>query len=70
MTTAGVLGLKVVPGWKKRRPEWVDVACLAMRVQVRKERKRGVDVNDVQGEDNAPPHPLSPEAESPPPPQR
>ena len=52
-----VLGLNVVPGWKKRKPEWVDVACFAMRVHVRKQRKGGVDVIDVQGEDNARPMP-------------
>ena len=41
VTTAGVLGLNVVTGREKRRPEWVDVAWLAMRVHVGKQRKGG-----------------------------
>ena len=39
--TAGVFGLNVVTGWEKRRPEWVDVAWLAMRVHVGRQRKAG-----------------------------
>ena len=51
MTTAGVVGLNVVTGWEKRKPEWVDVAWLAMRVRVRRQRKGRVDVIDVEGEE-------------------
>ena len=52
VTTAGVFGLHVVTRWDKRRPEWVDVAWLAMRVHVGRQRKMGLaDVNDVEGED-------------------
>ena len=36
-----VFGLKLVTGWEKRRPEWVDVAWLAMRVHVGRQRKAG-----------------------------
>ena len=70
MSTAGVLGLNVVTGWQQRRSEWVDVAWLAMRVHVGRLRKLGVDVIDVEGEEEFPPRPLAPEAESsaPPPP--
>ena len=57
VTTAGVLGLNVLTGWEQRRPEWVDVAWLAMRVHVGRQRKMGVgvDVIDVE-EDEPPPH--------------
>ena len=41
VTTAGVFGLNVVTGWEKRRPEWVDVAWLAMRVHVGRQRMMG-----------------------------
>ena len=41
VTTAGVLGLNVVTGWEKRRLEWVDVAWLAMRIHVGRQRKGG-----------------------------
>ena len=55
VTTAGVFGLNVVTGWDKRRPEWVDVAWLAMRVHVARQRKMGVaDDIDVEGEDEPP----------------
>ena len=67
VTTAWVLGLNVITGWQQRKAEWVDVAWLAMRVHVGRQRKGGIDVIDVEGEDDAPPHPLGPEAESPPP---
>ena len=70
VTTAGVLGLNVITGWQQRRAEWVDVVWLAMRVHVGRQRKGGVDVIDVEGEEDAPPHPLGPEAESPPPPRK
>ena len=57
-TTAGVFGLNVVTGREKRRPEWVDVAWLAMRVHVGRQRKAGgANVFDVEGEDDAPPTP-------------
>ena len=57
MTTAGVFGLNVLTGWEQRRPEWVDVAWLAMRVHVGRQRKMGsvVDVIGVE-EDEPPPH--------------
>ena len=55
VTTAGVLGLNVVTGGEKRRPEWVDVAWFAMRGHVGRQRKGVVDVIDV--EDDAPPTP-------------
>ena len=56
VTTAGVFGLNVLTGWEQRRPEWVDVAWLAMRVHVGRQRKMGVvvDVIDV-AEDEPPP---------------
>ena len=57
--TAGFLGLRVVTGWEKRRPEWVEVAWLAMRIHVGRQREGGVDVTDVQGEDAPPPTPLA-----------
>ena len=34
VTTTRVFGLNVVTGWAKQRPEWADVAWLAMRVHV------------------------------------
>ena len=55
VTTAGVFGLNVVTGWDKRRPEWVDVAWLAMRVHVGRQQKMGVaDVIDVEEQDEPP----------------
>ena len=55
VTTAGVFGLHVVTGWDKRRPEWVDVVWLAMRVHVGRQRKMGVaDVIDVEEQDDPP----------------
>ena len=53
MTTAGVFGLNVLTGWEQRRPEWVDVAWLAMRVQ----RKMGVVVDVIDVEEDEPPPP-------------
>ena len=54
LTTAGVFGLIVLTGWEQRRPEWADVAWLAMRVHVGRQRKMGVaDVIDVE-EDKPP----------------
>ena len=54
VTTAGVFGLNVLTGWEQRRPEWADVAWLAMRVHVGRQRKMGVaDVIDVE-EDEPP----------------
>ena len=55
VTTAGIVGLSVVAVWEKRRPEWVDVAWLAMRVHVGRWRNGGVDVIDVEGEEEPPP---------------
>ena len=47
----------------------MDVAWLAMRVHVGRQRKMGVgDVIDVEEQDD-PPHPLGPEAETPHPPK-
>ena len=56
VTTAGICGLNVLTGWEQRRPEWVDVAWVAMRVHVGRQRKMGVvaDVIDVE-EDEPPP---------------
>ena len=55
VTTAGVFGLNVLTGWEQRRPEWADVACLAMRVHVGRQRKMGVaDVIDVEEQDEPP----------------
>ena len=68
-TTARVVGLNVVTGWEQRKPEWVDVAWLAMRVHVGRQRKGGVDVIDIEG-GGRPPPPLRLEAESPIPPPR
>ena len=38
VTTAWVFGLNVLTGWEQRRPEWADVAWLAMRVHVGRQR--------------------------------
>ena len=55
MTTAWVFGLNVLTGWDQRRPEWADVAWLAMRVHVGRRRKMGVaDVIDVEEQDEPP----------------
>ena len=57
VTTAGVFGLNVLTGWEQRRAEWVDVAWLAMRVHVGRQRKMGVaDVIDVEEDEPPPPH--------------
>ena len=49
VTTAVVFGLNVLRGWDQRRPEWADVAWLAMRFHVGRQRKMGVaDVIDVE----------------------
>ena len=73
MSTAGVFGLNVLTGWEQRRPEWADVAWLAMRVHVGRQRKMGVaDVIDV--EEDEPPtrkrkgRPPQGDTEPPPPP--
>ena len=76
-TTAAVFGLNVVTGWDKRRPDWVDVAWLGMRVHVGRQRKMGVDdVIDVEGQEEPPTpwarkrkgHPPQGDTEPPPPP--
>ena len=56
VTTAGICGLNVLTGWEQWRPELVDVAWVAMRVHVGRQRKMGVvaDVIDVE-EDEPPP---------------
>ena len=52
VTTAGVFGLNVLTGWDQRRPEWADVAWLAMRVHVGKQRKMELaHVIDVEEQD-------------------
>ena len=54
VSTAGVCFLNVLTGWEQRRPEWADVAWLAMRVRVGRQRKIGLaDVMDVE-EDEPP----------------
>ena len=69
VTTAGVFGLNVVTGWDKRTLEWVDVAWLAMRVHVGKQRKMGVaDVIDVEEQDD-PPTPSAQKRKAQPPPR-
>ena len=55
VTTAGVFGLNVLTGWEQRRPEWVDVAWLAMRVHVGRQRKMGVVVDVIDVEEDEPP---------------
>ena len=61
VTTAAVFGLNVVTGWEKRRPEWVDMLWLAMRVNVGRQWKTGgADVIDIEGEDEPPPPPPRP----------
>ena len=55
VTTAGVFGLNVLTGWEQRRPEWVDVAWLAMRVHVGRQRKMGVVVDVIDVEEEEPP---------------
>ena len=74
VTTAGICGRNVLTGWEQRRPEWVDVAWLAMRVHVGRQRKMGVvaDVIDVE-EDEPPPtrkRKGRPEGDTPPPPPK
>ena len=55
VTTAGVFGLNVLTGWEQRRPEWADVAWLAMRVHLGRQRKMGVaGVIDVEERDESP----------------
>ena len=55
VSTAGVFGLNVLTGWEQRRPEWADVAWLAMHVHVGRQRKLGVvDVIDVEEQDEPP----------------
>ena len=69
VTTAGVLGLNVVTGWQQRKPEWVDVAWLAMRIHVGRQRKGGgLTSLTSRGRRSPPPRPLGAEAESPAPP--
>ena len=41
VTTFGITGVSVVTGWEKRRPGWVDVAWLPMRVDVGRQQKGG-----------------------------
>ena len=73
VTTAGVFGLNVLTVWKQRRAESADMAWLAMRVHVGRQRKMGVaDVIDVE-EDEPPPPTCKrkgrPEWDTPPPPE-
>ena len=56
VATAGFFGLNVLTHWEQRRAEWVDMAWLAMRVHVGRQRKMGMaDVIEVK-EDEPPPH--------------
>ena len=55
VTTARVFGLNVLTGWEQRRPERVDVAWLAMRVHVGRQRKMGVVVDVIDVEEDEPP---------------
>ena len=55
VTTAGVFGLNGLTGWEQRRPEWVDVAWLALRVHVGRQRKVGVVVDVIDVEEDEPP---------------
>ena len=55
VTTAGICGLNVLTGWEQRRPEWVDVAWLAMRVHVGRQRKMGVVADVIEVEEDEPP---------------
>ena len=55
VTSAGICGLNVLTGWEQRRPEWVDVAWLAMRVHVGRQRKMGVVVDVIDVEEDEPP---------------
>ena len=55
VTTAGICGPNVLTGWEQRRPEWVDVAWLAMRVHVGRQRKMGVVVDVIDVEEDEPP---------------
>ena len=57
VTTAGICVLNVLTGWEQRRPEWVDVAWLAMRVHVGRQRKMGVVVDVIDVEEDEPPPP-------------
>ena len=73
VTTAGVFGLNVLTGWEQRRAEWVDVAWLAMRVHVGRQRKMGVA--DVEEDEPPPMHkrkgrPEGDTGPSPPPPPK
>ena len=69
MTTAGILHLSVVTGWRKSG--CVDVAWVAMRVHVGRQRKGVVDVIDVEGKlEPPPPAPPCPESKSPAPPPK
>ena len=74
VTTAGVFGLNVLTGWEQRRPEWVDVAWLAMRVHVGRQRKMGVVVDVIDVEEDEPPPTRKrkgrPEGDTPPPPPK
>ena len=74
VTTAGVFGLNVLMGWEQRRAEWVDVAWLAMRVHVGRQRKMGVVVYVIDVEEDEPPPTRKrkgrPEGDTPPPPPK
>ena len=75
VTTAGVLGLNVLTGWEQRRPEWVAVAWLAMRVHLGRQWKMGVVVGVIDVEEDEPPPPRAsgkgaPKGTRPPPPPK
>ena len=70
VTTGGVVWLNVVTGSEKRKPEWVDVARLAMHVHVGRKQKGRLDVIDVEGEEEPSPRQPLLKAESPAPPPK
>ena len=55
VSTAGVFGLNVLTGRDQPRPDWADVAWLAMRVHVRRQRKMGMAEDIDVEEQNKPP---------------
>ena len=70
VTKAGVL-VNVITGWQQRKPEWVDVAWLAMRIHVGRQRKGGGLTSLTPRGRRTPPPPLRPGSgkRMPPPPQ-
>ena len=67
--TPGIIGLSVVTGWEKQRPDWVDVAWPAMRVYVARQRKGGLTSLTWRGRRRPPLPPPGSGKATPPPPQ-